>query len=81
MPTERLRRALNILVKQREEEGGVGAILDAQMLVLDRALSDEYEAESYSEEKGKPYLRGPSKIVPLNMAALALADAILEGES
>lgn len=53
------------------------ATIDAQLAILTAARVEEEEAEDYWAEQGKPHLRGPAKIVPVNRAALELARAIL----
>lgn len=50
--------------------------IDAQLAILTAAKVDEYECAEEWERIGKPHLRGPAKIVPINMAALKLARAI-----
>ncbi|MET0992982.1 MAG: hypothetical protein ABWY20_02405 [Mycobacterium sp.] len=52
------------------------ATIDAQLAILRAASNDEWEAKEHWAEVGKPHLRGPAKIVPINMAALALARTI-----
>jgi hypothetical protein len=52
------------------------ATLDAQLEILTAALVEEIESAEYWAEVGRPHLRGPAKIAPLNRAVLTLARAI-----
>lgn len=51
-------------------------LIDAQIAVLAAAEDEEHEAADYWASVGKPHLRGPAKVIPINRAALALARAI-----
>ncbi|TFD80684.1 hypothetical protein E3T54_02780 [Cryobacterium sp. Sr8] len=50
--------------------------IDAQLAILTAASVDECEWADEWARIGKPHLRGPAKIVPINRAALQLARAI-----
>lgn len=50
----------------------------AQLAILSHAISDHDDDVQHWADEGKPHLRSCLKVSPIHIAAVALADAILE---